>query len=100
MIMTRHAAAMALLTLLTSTRPVASQTTRRNDLSRKLHPCRAPNVDEQVLCGRFEVPEVRGNPGSRRISLNIVLLPAVSDPVAPDPLVFLAGGGVVPATRY
>lgn len=43
---------------------------------------------------------MRGVDGSRRLALNIVVLPATTDSVASDPLVFLAGGGVVPATRY
>ena len=36
----------------------------------------------------------------RTISLNIILLPATTADVLRDPLVFLAGGGVVPATRF
>ena len=66
----------------------------------KLKPCRVPDVEEEVLCGRHEVYENRAAGTGRKIALNIVVLPAKTPDVAPDPLVFLAGGGVVPATRY
>jgi len=66
----------------------------------KLTPCRVPEVEEEVLCGRYEVYENRTAGTGRKISLNIVVLPAKTPDAAPDPLVFLAGGGVVPATRY
>jgi pimeloyl-ACP methyl ester carboxylesterase len=66
----------------------------------KLTPCRAAGVDEEVLCGRREVFENRAAGSGRSIALNVVVLPATSDSVAGDALTFLAGGGVVPATRY
>jgi pimeloyl-ACP methyl ester carboxylesterase len=66
----------------------------------KLAPCRVPEVDEEVLCGRHEVYENRSAGKGRKIALNVVVLPAKTAEVAPDPLVFLAGGGVAPATRY
>ncbi|HYL05282.1 MAG TPA: alpha/beta fold hydrolase [Thermoanaerobaculia bacterium] len=66
----------------------------------RLKPCRVPDVDEEVLCGRYEVDENRATRTGRKIGLNIVVLPAKTPDVAPDPLVFLAGGGVAPATRY
>ena len=69
-------------------------------LTGKLTPCRVPDVDEEVLCGRYEVYENRAAGTGRKIGLNIVVLPAKTPDVAPDPLVFLAGGGVAPATRY
>jgi len=69
-------------------------------LSGKLTPCRVPDVEEEVLCGRYEVYENRAAGTGRKIGLNLVVLPAKTSDVAPDPLVFLAGGGVVPATRY
>ena len=69
-------------------------------LTGKLTPCHPPRMpEEKALCGRYEVPEDRSHPASRKISLNIVILPATGDSVLPDPLVFLAGGGVVPATE-
>jgi pimeloyl-ACP methyl ester carboxylesterase len=69
-------------------------------VAEKLKPCRVPGVDEQVLCGRFEVYENRATRKGRKIGLNVVVLPAAGPDVAADPLVFLAGGGVAPATRY
>jgi len=69
-------------------------------LTGKLTPCRVSDVDEEVLCGRYEVFENRVAGTGRKIGLNIVVLPAKTPDVAPDPLVFLAGGGVAPATRY
>ncbi len=66
----------------------------------KLAPCRVPGVKEEVLCGRYEVDEDRAAGTERKIGLNVVVLPATTPDVAPDPLVFLAGGGVVPATSY
>src|SRR5258705_8958799 len=66
----------------------------------KLKPCRVPGVDEEVRCGRYEVYENRAARKGRKIGLNIVVLPAKGPEIAADPLVFLAGGGVAPATRY
>jgi pimeloyl-ACP methyl ester carboxylesterase len=69
-------------------------------LAAELTPCHVPGVDEEVLCGRYEVYENRAALKGRKIGLNIVVLPAQGPHVAADPLVFLAGGGVAPATRY
>jgi pimeloyl-ACP methyl ester carboxylesterase len=69
-------------------------------LTGKLTPCRVAGVEKEVLCGRHGVYENRAAGTGRKIGLNIVVLPAKTPDVAPDPLVFLAGGGVAPATRY
>ncbi|HEV7671365.1 MAG TPA: alpha/beta hydrolase [Thermoanaerobaculia bacterium] len=69
-------------------------------LAEKLAPCRVPDVEEEVLCGRHEVYENRAAGTGRKIALNVVVLPAKTPEVELDPLVFLAGGGVAPATRY
>lgn len=66
----------------------------------RLQSCHVPGVDEEVRCGRYEVYENRAARKGRKIGLNIVVLPAKGPGVAADPLVFLAGGGVAPATRY
>lgn len=66
----------------------------------KLQPCHVPGVDEEVRCGRYEVYENRAARSGRKIALNIVVLPATGSSSSNDPLVFLAGGGVAPATRY
>ena len=77
-----------------------AQAGRRTAFDGKLTPCRVAGLDQEVLCGRHEVFENRAAATGRTIPLNIVVLPASTDTVLDDPLVFLAGGGVVPATRY
>ena len=86
--------------VLAPAREAGSQAPARSDLQHKLEACQVAGVKDPALCGHYEVPEVRGAEGSRRVKLNIVVLPATTDSIAGDPLVFLAGGGVVPATRY
>lgn len=43
-------------------------------------------------CGVYEVPEDRSRTASRRIPLNVIILPATGASRRPDPLVFLQGG--------
>ena len=82
-------------------RPIDAQhVSAAHRLTGTLSPCRVDGLNEPVLCGRYEVFENRELNAGRMISLNVVVLPATTDSVANDPLVFLAGGGVVPATRY
>jgi hypothetical protein len=69
-------------------------------LADKLKPCHVPDVEEEVLCGHYDVYENRTAGAGRKIALNIVVLPAKASDRADDPLVFLAGGGVAPATSY
>jgi Predicted hydrolases or acyltransferases (alpha/beta hydrolase superfamily) len=69
-------------------------------LTEKLKPCHVTEVEEEVLCGHYDVYENRAARTGRKISLNIVILPAKTSDVADDPFVFLAGGGVAPATGY
>ena len=66
----------------------------------KLAPCRVAGVEHEAICGKREVLENRTAGTGRTIALNIVVLPATTDSVVDDAVVFLAGGGVVPATRY
>jgi pimeloyl-ACP methyl ester carboxylesterase len=66
----------------------------------KLKPCHVPGVDEEVRCGTYEVYENRAARKGRKIGLKIVVLPAKDSKVVSEPLVFLAGGGVAPATSY
>lgn len=72
----------------------------RPEYAGKLTACRVAGLEEKVLCGQREVFEDRVAHTGRKIALNVVVLPATTDSVLGDPLVFLAGGGVVPATRY
>jgi pimeloyl-ACP methyl ester carboxylesterase len=67
----------------------------------KLEVCETPGVQGDVWCGTFEVPEDRSVEGGRTIGLRVAVLPATGDSgAAADAVTFLAGGGVVPATRY
>src|SRR5262245_52192514 len=50
-----------------------------------LKPCHVPDLDEEVLCGRYEVYENRAARKRRKIALNIVVLPAKGPEVASDP---------------
>lgn len=79
---------------------VSPQAPARADLEAKLARCQVPGIEGSALCGRFDVSEAPGSGSGRTIGLNVVLLPATTDSVHPDALVFLAGGGVVPATRF
>ena len=73
--------------------PLSTQTTpmhRRGQID--LKPCRLPNYDREVLCGKHQVFEDRTAKSGRKITLNIVVLPALVRTPAPDPVFFLAGG--------
>ena len=50
------------------------------------------NHIDNALCGLISVPEDRQSTEGRQINLNIMLLPATSTLVLPDPIFFLAGG--------
>jgi pimeloyl-ACP methyl ester carboxylesterase len=65
-----------------------------------LKPCDNPTLTSDVLCGTYEVFEDRVARAGRKISLNIVLLPATSAKPAADPLFYLAGGPGGAATSY
>jgi pimeloyl-ACP methyl ester carboxylesterase len=67
----------------------------------KLEICDWPGVQGEVWCGALEVPEDRSVEGGRTIRLRVAALPATgTSGAATDAFTFLAGGGVVPATRY
>ncbi len=63
-----------------------------------LDECERPDLAQasaiiaEGLCGTLDVAENPNDPAGRRISLNIMLLPATSAVVKPDPIFFLAGG--------
>lgn len=46
----------------------------------------------QARCGMLSVPENPGSPEGRHIELRVVVVPAQTSPVQPDPVFFLAGG--------
>lgn len=65
----------------------------------KPHSCSFGSIPEQVQCATYPVWENRDRQAGRRIPLNIVVLPALSTPRAPDPLIVLAGGPGQAATE-
>src|SRR5262249_13612795 len=64
-----------------------------------LRPCQLPNVDGDARCGSYEVFENRAAKAGRKISLNIVVLPALRVTPAPDPVFWLHGGPGAAATQ-
>ncbi|HEY0546397.1 MAG TPA: alpha/beta hydrolase [Pyrinomonadaceae bacterium] len=58
----------------------------------KLEPCKLPKLIEDARCARYEVYEDRAAGRGRKISLNILILPATGAKPAADPVFFLAGG--------
>jgi pimeloyl-ACP methyl ester carboxylesterase len=57
-----------------------------------LHPCQFPGVDGPAGCGTLTVFEDRAAAVGRTIGLRIVVLPALTELPALDPLFILAGG--------
>jgi pimeloyl-ACP methyl ester carboxylesterase len=57
-----------------------------------MEPCSTPDGNTAGLCGKYEVYENRSAQSGRKIALNLMLLPAVSDKPASDPWFALAGG--------
>jgi pimeloyl-ACP methyl ester carboxylesterase len=94
------AAVLGTLTFAAATRAQAQQPQIRAMFAGKLTPCRTGSVEGRVLCGKYQVLENRTAPGGRKFTLHLLVLPATTDSVLEDPVFFLAGGGVVPATRY
>jgi pimeloyl-ACP methyl ester carboxylesterase len=66
----------------------------------ELRPCNDPFLTSDMLCGKYEVFEDRSARTGRRISLNLVVLPALSAKPAPDPVFYMAGGPGGAATSY
>jgi hypothetical protein len=54
--------------------------------------CQMPESGIKAWCGRYEVFENRVSRRGRKIPLNVVILPALSDKPAPDAVFFFAGG--------
>ena len=64
-----------------------------------LKDCQPPNIPGPAKCGTLEVYENRATKKGRKISLNILVLPATSDKREPDPFVYFAGGPGSAATE-
>ena len=62
-------------------------------------PCHLPDIDDEALCGKYEVYEDRAARAGRKIALSIVVLPALSKAHAPDPVFWLHGGPGAAATQ-
>jgi len=58
----------------------------------RLKPCKAADGLGDAYCGTLDVFEDRAAKSGRKIPLQIVVLPALKQKYAPDPLFFLAGG--------
>lgn len=68
----------------------------------RLTPCKIPGSGEtqlDALCGTYQVWEDREARAGRKLSLKIVVLPALSAEPLPDPVVFLSGGPGAAATE-
>ncbi|CAM3623676.1 alpha/beta hydrolase [Corallococcus soli] len=64
-----------------------------------LKPCRLDGVAAQTLCGTLEVFEDRAAAKGRKLSLRVVVVPALASQPKADPLFFLAGGPGQAASR-
>lgn len=57
-----------------------------------LSPCHATGLSEETVCGELQVWEDRAAKSGRKLSLRVMVVPAVRPVPEPDPLFFLAGG--------
>lgn len=64
-----------------------------------LTPCRLEGLATQAQCGTYEVFEDRAAKAGRKLSLRVVVVPALASQPEPDPLVLLAGGPGQAASR-
>lgn len=64
-----------------------------------LQPCLASDQASQALCGSYDVYENRASRSGRKISLNLMILPALAEHAAPDPVFGFAGGPGQSATE-
>jgi pimeloyl-ACP methyl ester carboxylesterase len=65
---------------------------RPNSAIDRLKPCASADGPSDAYCGTLDVWENRSTKTGRKIALKIVVLPALKQDYAPDPLFFLAGG--------
>lgn len=78
----------------------AASAVRQNGAQRiVLNDCQPARIPGPAKCGTFEVYENRAAKKGRKISLNILLLPATGDKREPDPMVYFAGGPGSAATE-
>jgi pimeloyl-ACP methyl ester carboxylesterase len=65
----------------------------------RLAPCRVPGIAEELRCGSYQVWEDRAARRGRKVSLNVLVLPALGPDPAPDAVVFFHGGPGAAATQ-
>ncbi|MEO1088061.1 MAG: alpha/beta hydrolase, partial [Acidobacteriota bacterium] len=70
--------------------PEVDKTVIRGD--KELRFCHLPNYRQEVLCGSHRVFEDRDAQSGRMIDIHFAVVPAVSEPAEPDPVVVFAGG--------
>jgi pimeloyl-ACP methyl ester carboxylesterase len=87
MIATRHWWILAPALLLAS-----CSSLRKTSATDHLQPCKYADGPSDAYCGTLDVFEDRVAKTGRKIALKIVVLPALKQKYAPDPLFFLAGG--------
>lgn len=58
----------------------------------QMEPCTIPGLDEPARCGTVQVPENRGQPGGRMLSLKVVVVPAPGQARTRNAITFFAGG--------
>ncbi len=66
----------------------------------RLSPCHLEGLEEEVLCGTYQVWEDRAAQSGRKIDLRVAVVPALRREHEPDPLFLLAGGPGQGATDY
>ena len=66
----------------------------------QLQPCGLPGTTRDALCGAYEVFEDRAAKTGRKIKLHVLVLPALVERPAPDPIFYLAGGPGGAASAY
>jgi pimeloyl-ACP methyl ester carboxylesterase len=77
----------------------ASSAVRHQIPQLALKDCEVRGIQGKARCGMLEVYEDRAAKKGRKISLNIVVLPATGDKREPDPLFYFAGGPGSAATE-
>jgi pimeloyl-ACP methyl ester carboxylesterase len=65
-----------------------------------LQPCGQAGLTKDALCSQYEVYEDRPKNSGRKIKLNVMLLPALVDKPAPDPIFYFQGGPGGAATAF
>jgi pimeloyl-ACP methyl ester carboxylesterase len=63
-----------------------------------LTPCKFDWIDEELLCGALEVYENRSAQSGRKITINVVVVPSLTDNPTETPLFYFEGGPGVSST--